>query len=351
MKILIISGFLGAGKTTFVRELVRHSKRTMAILENEYAAAGIDGGLLENSLPPDQKPNIWELTEGCICCSMKGDFAASVLTIANTVDPEYLIVEPTGVGMLSGVIANLQQIEYERIMLLAPITIVDGKSLGRYLEEYPDIFKDQITAAHTIVVSKMERADAQEICAAEMILRDLNPQAGILTTHYSLMDDDWWNGLLEQGFRGESLPIVKEEAEKIPESCTLEQVSMNSPEELLIFLEELIRGRFGDLFRAKGVLRTGTQTLHFDVTDDRYIVESAEEEITDGKVVFIGEKIARREIARRFRQDPKAEKARLQIRYRGRNASVARRAMNFPAFTPTDSADTFSDPSDPESPA
>ena len=94
MKILVVSGFLGAGKTTFIKSLAEHTGKEFAILENEYGDVGIDGNLLKEQQKVGEV-NIWELTEGCICCLMKGDFAASVLTIANTVGPEYLVIEPT----------------------------------------------------------------------------------------------------------------------------------------------------------------------------------------------------------------------------------------------------------------
>lgn len=134
MKILIVSGFLGAGKTTFIKRLARNVDQRFAILENEYGAAGIDGARLGQNRQGTQK-NVWEMTEQCICCIGKKDFAASVLTIANVVDPEYLIVEPTGVGSLARIIENLRQIEYERIQLLSPVTIVDVYSYRRYMAE------------------------------------------------------------------------------------------------------------------------------------------------------------------------------------------------------------------------
>ena len=118
MKILVISGFLGAGKTTFIRELVRRNAGEIAVFENEYGSVGVDGAVLKNSAETGQV-NIWEMAEGCICCSMKGDFTASVLTIANTVDPDYLVIEPTGVGMLSNVTESLKRIAYERIQISA----------------------------------------------------------------------------------------------------------------------------------------------------------------------------------------------------------------------------------------
>lgn len=161
MKILVISGFLGAGKTTFIKALAKQTGKDFAILENEYGAAGVDGDVLKDSMDAG-KVNVWEMTEGCICCSTKGDFAASVLTIANSVDPEYLVVEPTGVGMLSHIMKNLQQIEYERISLLAPITIVDGYSYERFRREFPELYRDQIRSARTVILSKIEQAGEAE---------------------------------------------------------------------------------------------------------------------------------------------------------------------------------------------
>ena len=102
MKILVVSGFLGAGKTTFIKEMSKQTGRDFVVMENEYAEAGMDRAFLEE----EKQINVWQLTEGCICCSMKNDFATSILTIANTLDPEYLIVEPTGIGVLSSVMGK-----------------------------------------------------------------------------------------------------------------------------------------------------------------------------------------------------------------------------------------------------
>ena len=174
MKILIVSGFLGAGKTTFIKRLARNVDQRFAILENEYGAAGIDGARLGQNRQGTQK-NVWEMTEQCICCIGKKDFAASVLTIANVVDPEYLIVEPTGVGSLARIIENLRQIEYERIQLLSPVTIVDVYSYRRYMAEYPELYQDQIRSADTIIVSKTEACQAEEKQRIQKFLQEINP--------------------------------------------------------------------------------------------------------------------------------------------------------------------------------
>ena len=119
--------------------------------------------------------------------SGKKDFAASVLTIANVVDPEYLIVEPTGVGSLARIIENLRQIEYERIQLLSPVTIVDVYSYRRYMAEYPELYQDQIRSADTIIVSKTEACQAEEKQRIQKFLQEINPQAKIITDYASTM--------------------------------------------------------------------------------------------------------------------------------------------------------------------
>ena len=269
-------------------------------MENEYGAAGIDKDRLETELASGTV-NIWEMTEGCICCSAKGDFALSVLSIANAVDPEYLVIEPTGVGKLGNIVENLKQIEYDRITLLAPVTVVDIHSYRRYLQEYPELYQDQIAEVGTILVSKTEQASAEEKQQIFSALRAINPTAEIVTDHYSLLPPDQWLHLLEKGRDGSLHHSPSSEAsadsEQLPDSFTLKHVHMRSPESLFLFLEDLIRGHFGNIFRAKGQLPAGNTWLQFDVADSRYCVISCEP-AADSEVVFIGTDIHRQPIRR-----------------------------------------------------
>ena len=136
MNVLIISGFLGAGKTTFIRELIKRTDGRLVILENEYGSADVD----QQVIKAEDKADVWDLTEGCVCCTKSADFNASVLTIESTLEPELLVVEPSGVGALSNVIRNLRKIEYERIVLLRPLTIVDADHFAHDCKEFPDIY-------------------------------------------------------------------------------------------------------------------------------------------------------------------------------------------------------------------
>ncbi|BEU86682.1 GTP-binding protein [Selenomonas sp. TAMA-11512] len=300
MKILVVSGFLGAGKTTFIQALARITGKEFAILENEYGEAGIDGDLLKEG-NDGGTVNIWEMTEGCICCSMKGDFAASVLTIANTVDPEYLVIEPTGVGYLSSIMNNVGQIVYERIALLAPVAIVDGYSYTRYMREYKELYTDQIKAAHTIFVSKYEQASREEKAWLGERLREINPEATIHTEHYSTLPKEELLHLLRQGFDGVMMEDPSQASdvreEDMPSTLSFQDARIAGVERLIRMLEDVIRGRYGQIIRAKGVLLVGKEKIRFDVADGRYTITGAERE-RELAVVFIGHDIQRQRIRR-----------------------------------------------------
>lgn len=321
MKILVISGFLGAGKTTFIRELVRRSRREIAVFENEYGSVGVDAGVLKSSAET-KMVNIWEMAEGCICCSMRGDFAASVLTIANTVDPDYLVIEPTGVGKLSNVMDSLNRITYERIRLLKPLTLVDGFSFERYRSEYAELYLDQIRRASYLAITKMEGASASEIKHLSEALKRLNPSAKLCASHYKTAPEAWWEQLLEE--TGGS-PEVQDAGAGLLSSCaalpdtfSMEEAYVNAPEHLLIFLEMLIRGHFGNIIRAKGAVSAGSCRMRFDVADGRYSVTVEElgssEEKEGETAVFIGNRIARQAIRRIVFQKNIVQRGKIKIR-------------------------------------
>ena len=297
MKVLVISGFLGAGKTTFLKELARRTHRDFAVMENEYGEAGIDGAVLEQS---PEKLNIWELTEGCICCSRKSDFANSVLTIANTLDPEYLIVEPTGVGMLSKVLENLSQIQYERITLLSPVTLVDGQAWLRCRKEFPEIFEDQLAHAGTVLLTKMESADPQELSWLKASLQALAPKAEILTDPYKNQPEGWFEELLLKGLQGE-LPKGSDLQADL-ETLSLTDVSLETPDQLLLFLNGIVSGVFGNVYRAKGYLKAGDSWLRFDAADRLYSLTGCPP-MDDSRAVFIGRDLRRSHLREVLQQE------------------------------------------------
>ncbi len=293
MNILVISGFLGAGKTTFIKALASHTKKEFVILENEYGEVGIDGDLFEEE-KKESIINIWELTEGCVCCSTQEDFASSILTIANTIDPEYLVVEPTGVGQLSRIIQRIQKIEYERIHLLAPITIVDWRLYHKHVRDYREIYEDQIASASTILNSHSETISSEEEEELCQKIRLLNSKAQIITGHYSKCEKEWWSNLLCRSFDGNLIKTSDAELEGL-ENLGLTQIRLASEVDLILFLEHVIRGVFGKIVRGKGILQIGQNHLRFDVMDTNYTITGIEEQ-SNSKAVFIGEHLRRNEI-------------------------------------------------------
>lgn len=296
MKILIVSGFLGAGKTTLIKEMANKTKRDFVIMENEYGDVDIDSNMLK-----DEGMNIWELTEGCVCCSMKQDFATSILTIANSLDPEFLIVEPTGVAKLGNIINNIRQIEYERIILLKPITVIDGNSFDSFISSYDNIYIDQLVNASKIIISKMESKDKEEneelIKKIENLLIKNNISLNsveILKEHYNKNNKDWWENILKS-FLDEkySVKVKSEESEEMPDSISMKGCELENENQFIILLEDIIRGRFGDIARAKGFIKCGKSFLRFDVAGERYAITGAKE--TDElEIVFIGKNLNRK---------------------------------------------------------
>ena len=303
MKILIVSGFLGAGKTTLIKEMANKTKRDFVVMENEYGDVDIDSNMLK-----DEGMNIWELTEGCVCCTMKQDFATSILTIANSLDPEYLIVEPTGVAKLSNIINNIKQIEYDRIMLLKPITIIDGNAFNSFVNSYDDIYVDQIINTSKIIISKMESKDKYEteelIKNIQLLISKNNiplQNIEILDEHYSGKSKDWWESILKS-FLDEKYAIKELENsknEEMPDSISMKGCSVINENKFMTLLEDIIHGRFGFVARSKGFIKCGSNYLRYDVVGDRYAVTGANEN-DELEIVFIGKDLNRKLLREEF---------------------------------------------------
>lgn len=293
MKILVISGFLGAGKTTFIKTMSEKLGRDFCVLENEYAQVDIDKAiLLENS-----NMNIWELTENCICCSGKQDFANSILTISNVIDPEYLIVEPTGVAKLSSILSNIQRIEYERISLLKPITMIDGNRMHSQKKEFADIYIDQIQNSELVIITKCENKDADELQMIQKEVHQINPNAEVVIEHYNKQNEMWWNTLLDRSINGTLELMENDEKETSLEKINLTNIEIPSIVHLISFLEMVVLGIYGKVCRAKGYLRCGAEWIRFDIVDGVYSVTGIVEQ-EEARGVFIGENLNRSALRR-----------------------------------------------------
>ena len=291
MKILVVSGFLGAGKTTFIQELVRRTGRDFAIYENEYGQADIDARRLRQ----DSDLKVWESTENCICCSGKQDFATSVLTISNTIDPEYLIVEPTGVAKLQSILDNVNQVAWERISLLAPVTVVDAVSWQNQRTDFPEIFDNQLSAAASVVISKLAPGSEDAAEPIKQLAAEMNPQAEVIAeSSYADIPDEWWNGLLTRALDGSVLkdPASEKDEEPDLETMALTHAELPSPTHLIWLLDAASAGVFGKLARAKGTLPCGNQWIKFDLVERAWAI-TGDDPQDESRCVFIGRDLLR----------------------------------------------------------
>ncbi len=198
MRIVVVSGFLGSGKTTFIKELIRRTKKKLVVLENEYGENDLDSQDLmnANNAAGANELEVLEFMEGCVCCTQKDSFSNTILSISASLDPEYLVVEPTGVGKLSNIHANIKRVSWEKIQLLRSIVVLSPQSLFANVQTFGDICKDQISNANVVVLSKIEHADRSVIAAAVDYVRSINAKAEIVSQHYTYQGDTWWSGLL-----------------------------------------------------------------------------------------------------------------------------------------------------------
>ena len=187
-KIDVISGFLGAGKTTFIKRLVEGNKdkgKTI-IIENEFGEIGIDGGFIKNS-----GIEIKEMNSGCICCSLAGDFEASLRELLEKYSPNRVIIEPSGVGKLSDVLKAVSDVEKDLpVESNSAVTVVDVKKCKMYMKNFGEFFNNQIQFANTIILSRTDLADDKKIEEAVALIKGVNPDATIVTTPLDKLSDE-----------------------------------------------------------------------------------------------------------------------------------------------------------------
>ena len=179
-KIDIISGFLGAGKTTFIKKLLEEaiSGEQVVLIENEFGEIGIDGGFLKNS-----GIEIREMNSGCICCSLVGDFGKSLAEVLAKYKPDRVIIEPSGVGKLSDVMKAVRDVAAEiEVTLNSAVTIVDVAKCRMYMKNFGEFFNNQIENAGTVVLSRTDIAAVDKVNQAVELIREKNPAAVIVTT-------------------------------------------------------------------------------------------------------------------------------------------------------------------------
>ncbi|MBR5021950.1 MAG: GTP-binding protein [Oscillospiraceae bacterium] len=181
-KIDIYSGFLGAGKTTLIKKMIAESYagQKLVLIENEFGEIGIDGGFLQ-----DAGINITEMNSGCICCSLVGDFGKALTQVINDYNPDRIVIEPSGVGKLSDVIAAVEKVTNENVSLDCTVAVVDAGKVKVYMKNFGEFYNNQIETASTIILSRTDMVPQQKLDAAVAMLREHNGEATIVTTPWN----------------------------------------------------------------------------------------------------------------------------------------------------------------------
>ena len=351
IKIDVISGFLGAGKTTLIKKLFESKKfksEKVVIIENEFGEIGIDGAFLKES-----GVQIKEINAGCICCSLVGDFETSIKELVEKFSPDRIIIEPSGVGKLSDIIGAINKVEGLDLEINILATVVDAAKTKLYLKNFGEFFNNQVKAADTIVVGKVDKVNEDKLQEAVNAIRQVNENANIITTAIADLDGDKIVEFLEEkaSLREELIEKLQKEheeeaehhhhhhhdddeheccchhhhhdddddedehehhhhhhhhghdADEIFESWGVETARSYSKEELTKILDTLCvdNAGLGIILRSKGIVKAtdNQKWYYFDLVAGDYDIRLGEPDYT-GRLVVIGSKIDEEKIENLF---------------------------------------------------
>ena len=178
-KIDVFSGFLGAGKTTLIKKLLKEAYvgEKLVLIENEFGEIGIDGGFMK-----DAGIQVTEMNQGCICCSLVGDFGKALAQVLEQFHPDRILIEPSGVGKLSDVLKAVMNVQNDDLVLNTYTTVVDASKIKMYMKNFGEFYKNQVETAKTIILSRSQKLSEDKLAEALAMIRQLNEHATIVTT-------------------------------------------------------------------------------------------------------------------------------------------------------------------------
>lgn len=345
-KIDIISGFLGAGKTTFIKKMIDEAftGEKIVLIENEFGEVGIDGGFLK-----DAGIQITEMNSGCICCSLVGDFGKNLNEVITKYHPDRILIEPSGVGKLSDVMKSVIDIEKEQdVKLNALVTVVNALKASKQMKAFGEFFNNQIEYATTVILSRSQNATPEQLEFCVNKIQELNPKAAIITTDWAKLSGEQILKVMEGQDNLEMKALAeahhaKEEAEhehdhhhedhdhehhhEHDENCTcgchdhdhdhhhhhhhadevftswgIETPNTYSAEDIEKILTALDSGEYGAILRAKGMVPAPDGTwVYYDYVPEEHDIRSGKPEVT-GKICVIGSKLDEDKLAELFRK-------------------------------------------------
>lgn len=341
-KIDIFSGFLGAGKTTLIKKLIKESfaGQKVVLIENEFGEIGIDGGFLKES-----GIQINELNAGCICCSLVGDFRAALQQVVEQYHPDRIVIEPSGVGKLSDVTRAVEGVaEHLDVQLSSFVTVADVNKVKMYMKNFGEFYDDQISHASCIILSRTQNATEEKIAAAVAMLREKNPTATIVTTAWDALTGEQILKAMstKYDFKAELIAMAAKaneehahedeeeehehhhhhdhdddhdehcccghhhhhhhghDADEVFTSWGVETARKFSKADIEHALTELDTGNYGMILRSKGIVDGGADGwLEFDYVPGEWEVRARGADV-GGKLVVIGSKLDEKAIAALF---------------------------------------------------
>ena len=335
-KIDIFSGFLGAGKTTLIKKLIKEAFQgeKIVLIENEFGEIGIDGGFMREA-----GIQVNELNSGCICCSLVGDFREALKKVVETYHPDRILIEPSGVGKLSDVTRAVEGVgETLPVSLNSFVTVADVNKVKMYMKNFGEFYDDQISHASCIILSRTGSADEKKVAAAVALIQEKNPTATIVTTDWneltgaqivSVMDGkrDLVAELLSEAQASNAAHADEDEeehhhhhdhddhdehcccghhhhhhdhdADEVFTSWGHETAHKYSHDELESILTALDSGEYGAVLRAKGIVDGGDTWYEFDMVPGEHEIRTCGPDVT-GKVCVIGSQLKEHEVEELF---------------------------------------------------
>lgn len=347
-KIDIISGFLGAGKTTLIKKMIAEAYQgeKLVLIENEFGEINIDGGFLK-----DSGVQISEMSAGCICCSLVGDFGKALKDVHQQFHPDRILIEPSGVGKLSDVIVAVENTVAEEpdMKLNAFVTVADASKVKVYMKNFGEFYNNQIEAAGTIILSRTQKMSQEKLEAAVAMLREKNPDAAILTTPWDQLDGKALLSAVEKVSLADELleKMQREHAEhehehhhhdhdhehehhhehdhhEHDEHCTcgchdydhehhhhhhadevftswgVETPHIYTESQIEEILKALDGGEYGAILRAKGIVSCGDgKWIHFDYVPEEHDIRFGPADYT-GRLCVIGSQLREDELKKLF---------------------------------------------------
>ena len=350
-KIDVYSGFLGAGKTTLIKKMISecYAGQKLVLIENEFGEIGIDGGFLQ-----DAGINITEMNSGCICCSLVGDFGKALTQVIADYNPDRIVIEPSGVGKLSDVVAAVEKVTNENVVLDCTVAVVDAGKVKVYMKNFGEFYNNQIETASTIILSRTDSIPQTKLDTAVAMLREHNAAATIVTTPWSdLTGEQLLHALEGKATLAAEIAKLQQEhehhhhheeheccghhehehhhhheegeccghhdhehhhhdhecgcghhhdhhADEVFTSWGVETARKFDRERIELALKQLDSGLYGMVLRAKGILMaTDGNWIHFDYVPEEYNVRTGSADIT-GKLCVIGANLDEAGVAQLF---------------------------------------------------